>query len=100
MEVQMSDTKPSPHLTITAPHELAYPVADDFSAHLTHLPPDGELTVDLRNVDFIDSSGLRALLVERTRRQRAGGDIVLRNPKPIVRRLFAVTGLDGVLRVR
>jgi anti-sigma B factor antagonist len=100
MLVTMTDHTPADHLTITAPHELAYPAADDFSAHLTGLPPDGELTVDLRNVDFMDSSGLRALLIERTRRQRAGGSIVVSNPTPLVQRLFSVTGLDGVLRVR
>jgi anti-anti-sigma factor len=100
MLVKMSDNKPAAQLTITAPDELAYPVADAFSAHLTGLPPDGELIVDLRNVGFMDSSGLRALLVERTRRQRAGGTIVVSNPPPVVQRLFTVTGLDGVLLVR
>jgi anti-sigma B factor antagonist len=99
MLVQMSEHPSAKRLTVTAPHELSYPEADDFSAHLTELPPEGELVVDLRGVDFMDSSGLRALLVERRRRERAGGTILLRNPTPLVQRLLEVTGVNGVLTV-
>ena len=95
----MSEHLAAKRLTVTAPPELSYPLADDFSAHLTRLPPDGELVIDLRNVDFMDSSGLRALLVERRRREDAGGSIALSNPTPLVTRLLEVTGVDRVLRV-
>jgi anti-anti-sigma factor len=100
MVVHMSETPSAIRLTVTAPNELSYADADDFAAHLTELPPEGELVIDLRSVDFMDSSGLRALLVERRRRGYVGGTVVLRNPKPMVRRLLAVTGVDGVLAVR
>jgi anti-sigma B factor antagonist len=99
MLVKMSEQPSAKRLTVTAPNELSYPLADDFSAHLTRLPADGELVVDLRHVDFIDSSGLRALLIERRRRERAGGTIELSNPSPLVVRLLEVTGVDRVLRV-
>ena len=99
MLVKMSEHLSAKRLTVTAPHELSYPLADDFSAHLTRLPPDGELVIDLRNVGFMDSSGLRALLVERRRREGAGGTILLSNPSPLVVRLLEVTGTDRVLRV-
>jgi anti-anti-sigma factor len=99
MLVRMSEPFSANRLTVTAPHELSYPLADDFSDHLTRLPPDGELVIDLRNVGFMDSSGLRALLVERRRRAHAGGTIMLSNPSPLVTRLLEVTGVDRVLRV-
>jgi anti-sigma B factor antagonist len=99
MLVKMSEQPSAKRLTVTAPHELSYPLADDFSARLTRLPPDGELVIDLRHVDFMDSSGLRALLLERRRRERAGGSIELSNPSPLVIRLLEVTGVDRVLRV-
>jgi anti-anti-sigma factor len=84
---------------VTAPAELAYPTADEFSAELTELPAEGELVVDLRNVGIMDSSGLRALLVEHGRRSRAGGSISLRNPSPLVVRLLEITGVGQVLTV-
>ena len=99
MLVKMSDTPSVKRLTITAPNELSYPLADNFSAHLTRLPAEGELVIDLRHVDFIDSSGLRALLIERRRREQAGGSVALANPSPLVIRLLEVTGVDRVLRV-
>jgi anti-sigma B factor antagonist len=99
MLVEMSDHASANRLTVTAPNELSYPLADDFSARLTRLPADGELIIDLRHVDFMDSSGLRALLIERRRREQAGGSIELSNPPPLVIRLLEVTGVDRVLRV-
>ena len=99
MLVKMSEPLSAKHLTVTAPHELSYPLAEDFSAHLNRLPAEGDLVIDLRNVGFMDSSGLRALLVERRRREEAGGSMVLSNPTPLVIRLLEVTGVDRVLDV-
>ena len=56
--------------------------------------PD-ELVVDLGRVEFMDSSGVHALLdVTRTLRGR-GGSITLQNPSHIVYRLLEVSGLLG-----
>jgi anti-sigma B factor antagonist len=96
---KMNEHPSAKRLTVTAPDELSYPLADDFSAHLTGLPADGDLVIDLRYVGFMDSSGLRALLVERSRRERAGGTIALSNPPPQVDRVLSVTGVDQVVPV-
>lgn len=99
MLVPMSEHPSILRLTVTAPAELSYPEADDFSARLTELPATGDLVIDLRRVDFMDSSGLRALIVEHNRREEAGGTFALRNPSPSVVRLLHVTGVDRVLVV-
>jgi anti-sigma B factor antagonist len=51
-----------------------------------------EIVIDLRNVDFIDSSGLRVLLALRNDAKRNGHTLTLVPPAPTVGRVFAITG--------
>lgn len=59
----------------------------------------GEIVIDLRELTFMDSTGLR-LLVTADRRASAGGRalVVVRGPAE-VQRVIEVTGLDGRLRL-
>jgi anti-sigma B factor antagonist len=55
-----------------------------------------ELMVDLRQVDFMDSSGIHALLsVKDICEDSACGFCIVPGP-PQVQRLFRITGLDGL----
>ena len=57
------------------------------------------LVLDLRRLEFIDSSGLHALLRAHRRLGDAGGQLtIVRGPRA-VERLFRLTGLDTRLRV-
>ena len=58
-----------------------------------------ELLVDLRDVSFIDSSGIEALCAARRDAERSGGSVVLRAPSAAVVRVLEVTGLDDVFRI-
>lgn len=58
--------------------------------------PDQRVVLDLRGLHFVDSSGLRGLLLLRRRVDEAGGRLVLREPTPSVRRVLEVSGLDKV----
>ena len=53
--------------------------------------------VDLAAVSFMDCTGLTVLLVARHTALRAGGQLRITNPQPIVRRVLELTGLLGVL---
>ncbi len=52
----------------------------------------GALTLDLTDVTFIDSSGLRSLLNASRRANEGGGVAVLRGVGPEVQRLLEITG--------
>lgn len=55
------------------------------------------LTIDLRDVAFIDSTGV-SLLIETSERAAAEGtDLTIVRPDPRVFRVFEVLGLDDVL---
>ncbi|MDO8587990.1 MAG: STAS domain-containing protein [Armatimonadota bacterium] len=59
----------------------------------------GELTLDLTDVEFMDSSGLHALM-EMTRELIArGGSIGLRNPGRAIYRLLEISGLLGYFHI-
>ena len=53
--------------------------------------------VDLAGVTFIDSSGLRALLVGQQAINAVDGSLRVMNPSDNVRRLFEITGLNDRL---
>lgn len=58
-----------------------------------------ELVIDVRNVTFMDSSGLRVLLAAHQRAQESGRGFALLRGSESVDRLLKVTGLAGRLRL-
>jgi len=52
------------------------------------------MIVDLRQVDFISSSGFRMLLALSQEAQRSGKALGLVHPQPAVYKIFKVAGLD------
>ena len=58
-----------------------------------------ELIVDLAGLEFIDCSGLTALLLAREQARTAGGDLLLAAPQDQVLRVLAATRLTGVFAV-
>ena len=55
--------------------------------------------VDIRDVPFVDSAGLGALVGGIRRIQEAGGSVVLCCTRPSVLRLLSMTGFDRVVTV-
>jgi len=55
--------------------------------------------VDVRDVSFVDSTGLRALWHARERAQGVGAELILRSPSPAVQHLLKITKLSGVFAV-
>ena len=70
---------------------------DGLIEHLERFGPD--LVVDLGHVDFMDSSGLGALVVALKRAREQGGWVTLLNPNREIDRILQATGLNRVFRV-
>jgi len=75
-------------------------VADVLKAEMksASMGDGGPVTVDLGSVDFIDSSGLGALVALR-KSLTEDRPVVLRNLRPFVRRVLGLTRLDRVFAV-
>ena len=58
------------------------------------------VVLDLRNLSFMDSTGLRLIVVAERRARESGHRLVIVEGPPWVQRLFEVTGLDTWLDVR
>jgi anti-sigma B factor antagonist len=57
------------------------------------------LEIDLSGVDFVDSSGLRALIEAHQRFESNGGSLTLVRPSSVVARLFDISGVGDYLNV-
>ena len=58
-----------------------------------------EIIVDLAGLEFIDASGVAALVLARVQTRRAGGDLLLAAPQDQVLRVLAVIHLADVFSV-
>ncbi|MGZ4133173.1 MAG: STAS domain-containing protein [Actinomycetota bacterium] len=73
--------------------ELDVAEADAFIERASgEMPPDGDLLLELDELTFIDSSGVRAL-VTIAGTLRSGHRLVLQDPTPAVRRVFDLVGI-------
>ncbi len=57
---------------------------------------DDRVVLDLRALDFLDSTGLRLLITVRNSAKRAGHGLVLVAGPPRVQRIFELTGTRGL----
>ncbi|MFJ6572038.1 STAS domain-containing protein [Streptomyces sp. NPDC091292] len=86
---------------VTAVGEL-----DHHTAELLREPLDGcldegfaRLVVDCSELEFCDSTGLNVLLGARLKAEAAGGGVHLAGMRPVVARVFEITGADAVFTV-
>jgi anti-anti-sigma factor len=64
----------------------------------TSADPEQEIVLELKDLTFLDSSGIRAIL---TMAQEIGTKgVLLRNPQPNVRRVIELIGIEGRSGIR
>lgn len=80
--------------------ELDVNGAADLRERLGRMIPDGPVVVDLRQVSFIDSMGLGALIAAQQRSGRSDRLPIVVDPgQDAVRRLFEITNLDRIFAI-
>ncbi len=73
--------------------------AEDLLTELTQLGTDADATLDLGQVQFIDSSGLRTIVTSHQQFEQANARLVLIDPSESVTRLLEITGLLDHLHI-
>ena len=61
--------------------------------------PEGDVIVDMRDVNMIDAAGLGMLTAAHLRAERAGRHVILRHCSDDIRRVFALTHLNRILHI-
>lgn len=81
--------------------ELDHHTADTLRASLEQCVGSGcsRIVVDCSGLEFCDSTGLNVLLATRIEVAAAGGAVHLAGMRPIVARLFEITGAGAVFTV-
>jgi anti-anti-sigma factor len=84
-------------VVITVAGDLDAVSAQALAAPLDTLEVTGRAVLDMADVDFIDSTGLRVILEKAMSMCEQGGSLRIRRSSAQVRRLLHITNLDGLL---
>ncbi|TQM72309.1 anti-sigma B factor antagonist [Actinomadura hallensis] len=101
VELNVSTASQEGHTVVTAVGELDLYTAPRLQAALAGLLREkvDRIVVDLSGVEFCDSTGMNVLLAAMKRLKEQGGSLELAAPRPAVKRILQVTGLDTVFTV-
>ncbi|MEM9652591.1 MAG: STAS domain-containing protein [Actinomycetota bacterium] len=96
LSVTVSDGDP---VTLLVEGQIDTYTAVGFNDALVELGGTQAIVVDLSQVTFIDSSGLRVLVRAEKRQAAGGGKLTIAQPSEAVARLLSITGLDTTLNI-
>ncbi len=69
-----------------------------FSEKVPDLPPDADVVLDVRHLEFIDASGLGAIVRLSNELRPEGRRLWVDSARPWAQRIFQLTRLDWLLR--
>ncbi len=99
-EFKISDERRDGANVVSVTGELDLSTHEALGERLVGMAEKGEpVIVDLSDCEFIDSSGIRALLMGLKASGTDGGGFAIAAPGPQVRRILEMTGLDREVEV-
>lgn len=87
---------------MTASGEIDLYTAPRLHSELAAVVKEGgpaRVVVDMSGVEFCDSTGMNVLLSCLRQARERGGELELAAPRPAVRKILQVTGLDAVFTI-
>jgi anti-sigma B factor antagonist len=99
VELNVSSRFHDDHTIVTICGEIDLYTAPRLHSELAGLLAEGMPTrviIDMSGVEFCDSTGMNVLLSCLRRARERGGELEIAAPKPAVRKILQVTGLDSV----
>jgi anti-sigma B factor antagonist len=102
VELKVSSQSQGDQAIVTVSGEIDLYTAPRLQGELTAVLDGGcpvRVMVDMSGVEFCDSTGMNVLLAAMKRARDHGGALDLVGPRPAVRKILQVTGLDSVFTV-
>jgi anti-sigma B factor antagonist len=97
--LKISMTKDGAEYTFTLEGRLDTITAPDLEAKINEVVGDAsKLILDLGNLEYISSAGLRVILGA-TQAMKGKGDMIVRNPSQAVREVFDLTGFSNLFHI-
>ena len=93
LDIQVDDNVRRPHVVLRGEMDATSEEAGHYLVERMRVSPDATWRIDMSEISFVDSSGLRSLLVAR-RSLGPEGTIVVVQPSPPVRALLRMSRLD------
>lgn len=79
-------------------HHNAKDIREKLDKYIISVQPD-ELTIDFKNISFMDSSGIGLIMGRSKLLHECGGKLIVRNPQPYIRRVLKLSGIERLVRI-
>jgi len=101
VELKVSTRSTPGYAVMAIAGEIDLYTAPRLQAEFTRLLENGpaRIVIDMSGVEFCDSTGMNVLLSALKRMRERGGQLEVAAPRPAVRKILQVTGLDSVFTV-
>jgi anti-sigma B factor antagonist len=99
VELNVSTRFHDDHTVVTVAGEIDLYTAPRLHGEIAAVLAAGmpaRVVIDMSGVEFCDSTGINVLLSCLRRARERGGELEIASPKPAVRKILQVTGLDSV----
>jgi anti-sigma B factor antagonist len=97
--LQWSIVRSAQETTVALSGEVDYSSADGLTRLLEDLiaPDRGKVAIDLTRVSFLDSTGIKSLIVAAKTASDVGCAFVVRHPNSLTERVIAICGVGDLL---
>jgi anti-sigma B factor antagonist len=103
VELNVSSRSHGDHAIVIATGEIDLYTAprlhSELAAVIANAAPASRVVVDMSGVEFCDSTGMNVLLSCLRQARERGGELELAAPRPAVKKILQVTGLDSVFTI-
>ena len=96
----ITENKSSNSLELVIGGRLDTGTAPELEAKLKQIPKDIQtLYLNLSNIQYISSAGLRVVLLAHKLMLPSGGKMVIKSPSEFCKQVLSATGMDSILAV-
>ncbi len=85
-------------LTGEIDHHNAREIRTELDRYIISVQPP-ELVIDLKNITFMDSSGIGLIMGRSKLMKEWGGRLEVREPQPYIKRVLKLSGIERIVRI-